>query len=530
MGRGKIVDRLNYILRKPGVRVAIYLILIIGITLGVYYPTFVHLFRGEIYTYFAEVEQGSPVFSNITNYYKYEKTRLLSPGDPLSFRPLQWTVIGIENALFGINYVYWRIATFFIHLLATFCLFRLLWKIKPSVIVLLATLLFSTSFIGLRTVLYDQMTTYTLFTALVLTGFYYAYCGVESGKKRHLIIASISMLAACFLQELGIPFTILVIGYFWLERKRPNFNWKRGGLALGIVPLLYLAAYIPEKFINPSPLLGKGISQTITWQAAMWTFLGGAQLAYQWLCRTILPSIFTQIVPTDLRMTSPKRAITDLAKASSGWLSIPHCIAVAIMVKVFFLTKAKQISQHKNAPLFTLLIGSLIVLVLANTAFRVGVYGMNYLLSHNVCIYFWIALFIATAYAFISFKGLTKHVKLISIALVIFLSLSAPKAFIANQSIKAAEEPTRVYFQKIEDFIELRKDEPNFSFNSTTVPTAEKDLQFVLWKGIGDSTEWTPCYLTVPQVLYWDYWSEDNPKYSLTYYPDNNKLEVETNE
>ena len=84
--------------------------------------------------------------------------------------------------------------------------------------------------------------------------------------------------------------------------------------------------------------------------------------------------------------------------------------------------------------------------------------------------------------------------------------------------------PFRAYFQEIEDFIELHKNEPDFSFNSTTEPTTGEDLVFTTHK-ITD-TERTLYEPTIPQVLYWDYWSEDNPKYSLTYYLENNRLEV----
>jgi len=410
------MSRIIYILSKPRVRVAIYLTIIVGVTLAVYYPTFVHLLRAEIYTYFMDTAGDNSAASLIANYYNYDKVRVFAPGDTLLFRPLLYTVLGIQKGLFGINYIYWHITAVVAHILVALCLFRLLWRIKPSIIALLATLLFSTSFIALTTVLYSILTSYLLCMALILTGFYYAYCGVKSGKKSHLAFASVSMLAACFFNELAIPLSVLLIGYFWLERKQPNFNWKPWSLIFLAVPILYLAVYIPS---------------------------------------------------------------------------------------------------------------SLLVLFSAVVLFRARTHGTYYLLQHNFSIYFWVTLFIATAYALISFLKLTtKRTVLISLALIIFIGLNAPYTFISNRDTIAVEQPTRTYFQEIDNFIELHQGEQDLSFNSTF---GHLPLDLYPWKEVDADGKNIGLHFTIPQVLYWDYWSKDNPKYTLVYYPDNSKLEVINN-
>jgi len=519
------MKRISYILKKPNTKVIIYLVIIVGVTLIIYYPTFAHLLRGETYIYFLDTAGDNSAISLIKNYYNYEEARVFAPGDELTFRPLLFTVLGLEKGLFGANYTYWHITAFLAHLLVTLCLFRLLWKIKPAIIALFATLLFSTSFMALETILYEEVAPYALFMALVLIALYYVYCGVKTGKKSNLIIASISMLIACFFNEMGVPFTVLLIGYFWLERKQPNFNWKPWSLTFSVIILIYLATYIPSKFINPTPILSIELNNTLDWQGSIPLYLkGGWALSSKWFLESTFPAMF-RVIPSPNLLCPVFNTVGD--KSLTAMVEL-NALAVATIGGTFLFTKARQDNKGVSIPFFILIVSSLATLIIAITLFRVKTHGMNYLVYHSFNVYCWAALFIVAAYALINLRKITaKHMELISISLIVLIGLSAPYAFICNHNNKTAEEPTRAYFQEIDDFIELHQGEQDFSFNSTVEPQTEA-FDVSSYKVIDGECMYFD--FTIPQILYWSHWDEDNPKYILTYYSNNRKLGVITNE
>ncbi len=295
------MNKVKAILNEPKTRVYIYLIIIIGVTLAVYYPSFQHILRGETYTYFMDSMGNTSAVSLIKNYFNYEMVRVFDAGDSLAFRPLLFSMLGLQAALFGANYMWWHIAAFIFHLAATLCLFRLLWKIRPTILAFFATLLFSTSFIVLAPILYEQIAAYALFTALILTALYYMYCGVKSGKKKHIILAAICMMVASFFLEVGILLTVLFIGYFCLERNHPNFKWRRWVLAFMVVITIYLGSYTAETFLNPTSTTGSDFEKLVTLEVVNPAFSTSQRLAVYWVTESLYPPRFTAEIDTNFR-------------------------------------------------------------------------------------------------------------------------------------------------------------------------------------------------------------------------------------
>ena len=545
-----MVDRIRQLWNKPNAKVTIYLVIIIGVTLAVYYPSFQHILRGETYTYFMDSMNSNSVFSLVGNYYNYEMVRVFDAGDSLAFRPLLFSTLGVEKALFGIDYTYWRIAALLTHLIATLCLFRLLWKIRPTIIAFFATLFFSTSILVVSAVLYEQIaTSYTLVMALFLTALYYIYCGVNSGKTKHLILAALSMLIACFFLEIGIVVTILLIGYFWLERKHPNFEWRRWALVFTAITVVYIASYTAETFINPTSTTDRDFNHLVRTENIKQAFSDGNRLATYWLTQFLKPSEFTAEIDTNYRANAVSilptfvewmgytgTEIITYQTSKEGTL-IPvifNYIALAIIGGALFL-KPRRAKLKPSDPFLFMLVVVPFALALANAFYRGLTVGLLYLLSDaNYNIYFWMGLSIVTIYAFISLKELKVwHKGLISLALIMLILLTAPLTYSINQEVREDAEPVRLYFQEIDDFIESHRpeDEPDFSFRATINSSELEDrLKILLWKGLPSEPEYTPFNFTMPEILYWKYWSNDNPKYTLIYHSEDERLEVIKNE
>lgn len=504
----------------------VYLFIILGITLIAYWPSFFHVLRGETYTYFMDTMGDNSAISLIAHWYNYEKVRAFDPGDTLLFRPLLFTIVGVEKAYFGTSYTLWRVAALLMHMLAVLCLFRLLWKIKPSILALLATVLFSVSFALVNTILYEQVASYALFTALILTGFYYAYQAVETGEKSNLLIPLGCMLVACFFHESGILFAMLLTVYLWFSHEKLSLNWKHWNLAFWAIPLLYLAIYIPEKFVNPASGLGAELPNIVSRAGFAEGLLSAKPLAELWFSQAMLPAAFTVDPITNLRYYSAvtESTMLDLAQIPPMVQIIFNFAAATTLAVVFAFTKARKDALRTSGSFIVLLMLSLGVLILANSLFRAKSHGIDYLLNHNFNVYIWIPLFIALIYALIT--GLrqinNKHTKYLAIAFLVLITLNITKVGTLNYDIMIAEQPVRGYFASIDNFIELHQGEQDFSFKSTMDEPTQKDLEFTLWKV--QSKERVFYDFSVPQVLYWEYWNEDNPKYNLHY--NGNQLEV----
>ena len=528
----------------------VYLAIIVAVTYVIYYPSFHHLLRGETYTYFMDSMNSNSVFSLVGNYYNYEMVRVFDAGDSLAFRPLLFSTLGIEKALFGIDYTYWRIAALLTHLIATLCLFRLLWKIRPTIIAFFATLFFSTSIFVVSAVLYEQIaTSYTLVMALFLTAFYYIYCGVNSGKTKHLILAALSMLIACFFLEIGIVVTILLIGYFWLERKHPNFKWRRWVLVFTAIIVVYIASYTAETFINPTSTTDRDFNHLVRTENINKAFSDGNRLATYWMTQFLKPSEFTAEIDTNYRANAVSILPTFVEwmgytgteiityRTNKEGTLIPvifNYIAIAIIGGALFL-KPRRAKFKPSAPFLFMLTVVPFVLALVNAFYRGLTVGLLYLLSDaNYNIYFWMGLSIVTIYAFISLKELKIwHKGLISLALIILILLTAPLTYRINKEVREDAEPIRLYFQEIDNFIESFRpeDEPDFSFSSTINSSDQEErMGILLWKGNPYDETGVPHYLTMPQVLYWRYWDNTNPKYTLIYHSEEDVLEVIKND
>jgi len=217
-----------------------------------------------------------------------------------------------------------------------------------------------------------------------------------------------------------------------------------------------------------------------------------------------------------------------MREGSTTWQAILNYCSLATVGITFFFGKLREKTQRINMSFIVLTASLLIMLIVVNSLFRAESHGLDYLtgLGSNCSIYIGLALFIILIYALLNLRKFSlRYIGPIALALIILIGLSAPKAFVLNYEVSEVEEPLRAYLGSIDTFIEAHQGEQEFTFNAVYEDPRQKHLEFKLREVI-DGKNTFPEF-TVPQVLYWEYWDEENPKYILIYHPEDSRLEVE---
>ncbi len=507
---------------------------ILAIVTIVYYPTLSHLLRGESYLYFVETMDDTSLSAMLKNWWNYESARTIAPGDTMMFRPLLFISLAFEKVYFGLDYFWWRLVAMLIHLTTVACLFRLLWKFKPGILATLMAILFGTSYLALSTMLYEQIATYSLFTGLLLTGFYYTYQGTEHGGKKNLIIASLSMLVASFFHESGVVFTVLFIMYFWWERKRLGSMWKYWGGAFGALVFIWIATYIPVKFINPPRFLADESERLFRWRAISATLRGFWALADRWLQQAVIPAMFVVRPLRELAFHS----YTIYRDISLSLPLIANFLAIGMMGVTYLYTQGKDAIHRVRGSFIAFLATCIVVFMLANSALRTFTHGESYLIDHNFNMYIWLALSAVFVYILISTRRLNRIFTLIVAGvLIVLIGLNAPVSLSINLDTIKTQEPIEQYFYAVDDFIEEHQNESDFSFNILATLKMQEQLEFFYWKvpeGMSNQPtkanileDYDTYFSSVTEVVYAEYWDNENPKYTLEYDIENSRLEVE---
>ncbi len=464
------------------------ILIIAGVTVGVYFPSVFHLFRGESYSYFVDA-QGYTFMTE----------------EPMLFRPLLSGMFNLQLLAFGMNPMLWHISALFMHFVACFALYRLLWAIKPSVIALLVTLFFSTMYLTVNAVLYTVISPYSLVIAIVLSALYWLYEGVKQNKQKYIYLAFASMLVGCLFYEVIIFFTVLMGLYIWLERKHLTFSWKRAEIPCLFLVVLYVSVYLTHLLIN-SDASSAQFNSVFSIQSITFGLSKIPIIIATWLSQIALPSAFI-VIPTDkLQYQS-----AGFGMSGSGLINAMSVIAL-FLIGYFVYQRRKNNNSH-----FMLLLGLMgLGYVVIISVFRAYTIGIDYILATNIDANMFLGLAIVLMYAWLSPKRLTpKPLLVVSLSLLLIIGVSASKTFTVNNDIRITEQSSKEYLEQVDRFIEKYKDEPNFSIKSVANSDIEKMVNIRLY-GVDKLGKQYPYDLTVPQIMHFEYWS-DNPKYYLEY-------------
>jgi hypothetical protein len=203
------------------------------------------MLRSEILVYFLHAGSNNSVISLIQN----TMTRTTGASDTWLFRPLGSVILAIGKVTIGFDALGWHILSLVLFMIAVWCMFRLLWKVKPGIIAMLMALFFGTFYAAVNAVLYTQLVSYLIFIALTLAGLFYLYRGVEQGRNRDIYIAMSLMFVSCFLYEVGVVLIALSGVYIWMKHRMTRHSVIAVASAFGA----FLAVYCVAKFAYFTP-------------------------------------------------------------------------------------------------------------------------------------------------------------------------------------------------------------------------------------------------------------------------------------
>ena len=474
---------------------------IFAITVICYYPSFGHLLRGETYTYLLDTKGVNSAYELVTKYSFYEKVRIYDPGDRWLFKPLLFVIVGIEKSLFGVNAIYWRIASFAMHLFATFALYRLLWRLKPGVLAVSVTLFFSIMYITVNTVLYEQIASYMLFVGLTLTAI---YCLAD---KKRLWLAVTSIAISAFIYEIGIVLAVVFILHILYWRRAFSSNWRKWAIGFsGILPV-YIAIYLAEKLINPAPGLFTEYGKLATIQTIMVGLEAMPIVTWNWLIHIAMPACYLIKPFPGLRGMASQVYDNPTSMIPLNALSLVGAVVVSGMVWI----KAVKVRYQ-----FVILMGLVLLsFVGVISIFRVNTHGISYLKENGFNAYMFTAFLAVLFYALVAGKKSTVYERrAIAGFLIVPIFLSGMQVYNLNRDIYLGETVSREYFAYVDKFVNEHKNEPDFTFRSDS--PLERQLTFRLFTVRWDPGERVHGNYTITEALYADYWS-DNPKYVLEY-------------
>lgn len=462
-------------------------------TTGVYFPSFFHLFRGEAYNYFLELKGWGAM-----------------PLEPMLFRPLLAGTFNLEYALFGMNPIPWHVLAVAMHLIASLCLFRLLWAIKPGTLAVLITLFFSTMYATVNAILYTVIAPYSLAIALLLTGLYYLYQGVKLDKPPYIYLSILPMLIACLFHEIILFFMVLVGIYLWFEKRRATFP-----LTYTLATIVFAIAYTAHKLTIPE-LFTYQFSTIVSLQSVTFGLIKTVLILGTWLALVAMPGAFIAY-PTPALQVQPAAFATSM---TGQFLILTVIGLVAIFVFGYFIYAKSTGSKLEVSKYFYLLfIAMLAAYLIITSVFRAFTIGIDYILATNINLNMFLAIAIIPAFVWLaSRKPSRKHLVYACIALSLIISISGARTFILNYSIMKQEQPVRTYIQQVGAFVKEHNNEPEFSFRVTANPI-EPDLHINLHT-IDEQRRPKPYNFTALQIIYWEHWNEESPRYTLTYSQD----------
>lgn len=477
-------------------------------TLVTYWYSVFHMLRSEILVYFLHAGSNNSVASLISN----NLNSTMAASDTWLFRPLGSAILAVNKVYLGFNPLAWHILSLVLFMVVVWCLFRLLWEIRPGILAMLMALFFATMYASVNAVLYSQLMSYLVFIALVLSGLFYLYRGVEESRKRDITIALAFMFVSCFLYEMGIVLIVLSGLYIWLRRRQLGFNLQYSAVVVGSVFLVFLLVYGSFKLFPPTTYqiaeLGRTLDTSSLVKATSYILF----LPMYWVPMIVLPSAF-QIFPV-ASLETQSAGIGTISPLPLLWIGL-NVIAIAAIGYFAFPRKADDGWKFNNA--FPLILGMAVFIYVCLVALYRGTdihTGILYVLGTNITMNMFLAWTIPLGFCFVRPKA--KHVKYVALALLFLVCISASKTFTLNYNVWEMEQPYREYVAQVDNFVQEHKDEQGFSFLSTADDAIEENFCFN-WPVVHPSGEVTLVRSTFLQVKYYQYWNVDDPQWVLTY-------------
>lgn len=478
-------------------------------TLVAYWFSLFHLLRSEILVYFLRAGSNDSVGALIHN----TLNSTTGASDNWLFRPLGTVILALGKVYLGFDSLLWHIFSLVLFMVAVWCLYRLLWRIRPGILAMLMTLFFATMYASVNAVLYSQLVSYLMFIALTLAGIFYLYRGVEEGRNRDIAIAASCMFLSCFLYEMGAVLIVLSGVYVFMRRRESGISLRYSVTAVASAFVAFMLVYGLFKFFSPTSYQIAELSRAVSPQALI---QGASYILYlpsYWIPMIVLPSAF-KIFPVP-SLESQSAAIG--MSWSMLWI-IVNVVAIAVIGYFAFPKKIGTTPKPNRA--FPLLLGLMALIFVCLVAMYRGTdvhTGINYVIATNITLNMFLAWTIPMALFF--FRPNKKHIKYVALALLFLVCLSASKTFTLNYQVWKMEQPYREYITCVDSFVQDHKDEQGFSFstvNDGSKDIIEENMSFN-WPDVQPSGEIILERSYYFQVKHYQYWDAENPEWTVSY-------------
>ncbi len=490
---------------------------IVLVSLLTFFPSFSHCFRSDQIVYLANTRHYDDIFSLSKNLWAYEHVREYLPGDTIFFRPLTSLTLGLEKAFFGSDFIAWHILGFIGHLLVIWILLNLLYRVNANPLAFGFALLFSSLYAGVDAVIWEHISSYLIFSALILGSIYFlkeACLRPEKGRPL-FFMAYVLLLFACFFHELAVLFTWPLLNYYIRENTKNSGRIPREGFLLLLIPGLYVSAYILVNFSYQNASLNILARDQIH---AIFNF-ENAFNAIRIIPRFFMQNVIAGFFPTALKGQLGLSERLAMTYKPFPELLVPLFFINCFTASVFLMALIKGISiqrikENKN---FIILMAHLIgIVIIIIPLARITTHGAQYVLNYSsyysymFWVYFLLLLHAITDWSCLKNIWKTKGALASLIALVIIFLLNSHQTLELNQGIKLNQAPLRHYLLALNHFVSTHQKEEDFRFrilNDVKISLSKLDPQTKLPQQDD---------LDLAEILYHRYHDKSRPKYILT--------------
>jgi len=475
----------------------------------IYYPSLFHTPRSDHLLYLAHVAGQNDWFSLAFSNYDYERTASYLPiKDTFLFRPLIYFIFGTEKWLFGYNFIYWQMMGVVLHLLVIRQLIWVLVDIKRSYAAYVLGLFFATLFINTEMVIWHHINSNMLiaFCQLVIIRIMIRFFRDKKLQAFDPLKLGVLFVTCSFTSEFGFISTILFLGFFYFFNKfhiKDDRTVKKHIACLAMIPMAYLAMYAANYLMNRSLETATHISLK---GVSMLQVLENIFIALGWWVSAGLYPLMVEAWPTQ---RTSMLLINNLSVNLCGFLGIFILLTLLVL-----LARNRRQAANVNLNLQIASIGLLFVWVLLLSMFRFT-RGIEKILYNNpyYAYYAWLYLimFIYASLALNQKRDNGKY-KFLQLLIILFLMFNASvgsyKIFNLNKDIAGKALGFRSLIVKVEELIKKDPLDQKISFEIRNDNFNSK----VAWISFTKNTGEKPKYF---ELLYPQYYTEENPKYSL---------------
>jgi hypothetical protein len=477
-----------------------------------YFPATQHPPREDQWPFLLDTIDEDHVVPLIQQTYSYNRSRKIGPGDYLLFRPVLFTLLSAEKALFGARYQFWHLAGITIHCAIVGVFLSLLLRlgqIYPAAspaetglrefLAYFLALFFAVNFAGTEMVIWCHIQGYMIYVLCVLGALRLLVddvCGVDPlayGKWR-LAAALVVLFVGAFAYEVGSLLALcfaVVLGLSSAWRGQIRRGVLRFALFASLLPLFVISERL-DRLAHPEAkpdITEASVLEHATWEQT-------AQNSGRYLLFTLWQPFFPTSVEWEFedRIVIPEPSQNPEAYWRPGPFLLVSYGVVLVGTGLALLAIRRILSNRlaQRGFLFLFIPGSLILLhlaiiVMGRLNIRAGpmtlaqnsYYAYTPLLAFLMGLYFiWVRgirwpsprlprsepVFSVSGYRFLDFSSVVASVLIIA-GLGVLSLCSAAKIHGMTRHIRAYYRPLRTEIAAIQELIDEHEQEPNFAIS-----------------------------------------------------------------